>query len=78
MKVFGRGAEGSVQAAKEEVRTNDWSWGPAWLRAELRMERAPEVATETVVDQVVREWERGEAVWIIEVASILGLRMVRF
>lgn len=49
-------------AATEEVKTKDWSCGPACLKADVRMLRLPFMAGTTVSDHSLRSKDTGEAV----------------
>lgn len=54
--------DGAQMAATEEVRTKDWSCGPACLNADVRMLRLPCMAGTTASDHSLRSRDIGEAV----------------
>lgn len=54
--------DGAQMAATEEVRTKDWSCGPACLNADVRMLRLPFMAGTTASDHSLRSRDIGEAV----------------
>jgi hypothetical protein len=59
------GAFGFAAAATDEVATKASSWGPACVRAELRMDFVPLTAGMMVEAQEVLKRLIGDAVWRI-------------